>query len=527
MLSLMLTVFVALAAVVLGALLGYPMGKNTAGADRAAAQNAQQAAQAAVGAAQTEVSLLRGQLEELRAEKLAVAAELRRLQDLAGQLKADLEGKRAEAEGELANRQRLQAEALKLREDLDARMAELSQARARISGLERDLNAEKSRLSEQVALLNEAKTTLSSHFQALAGNILEERAKTFAEGSQKELGTLLSPLREQIKEFREKVEQAQTDSKTGVARLEGLIGSLGSLNQALATEAHNLTTALRGSAKAQGDWGEFILRDLLEKAGLREGEQYSFQQVFQNLPGQGEEERSRSARTDVIVYLPGGRNLVIDSKVSLTAYTDLANAATDEERAAALKLHLVSVRKHIDELARAAYHLLPGIESPDFVVMFLPIEPAFQAALAAEANLWTDAYARNILLVGPTTLLYVIRIVNVLWQQEAQTRNVREVMDRGAELYDKFVNFVADLEKVGASLRSADVNYSNAMKKLSQGRGNLVRQAEMLKELGVRSTKQLPRALVDASESESLPLTLPLAADDAEPVREASQVETA
>jgi DNA recombination protein RmuC len=362
--------------------------------------------------------------------------------------------------------------------------------------------------------LNEAKSALSNHFQALAANILDEKSKNFSEGSQKELGTLLDPLKTQIKEFREKVEQAQSDSKTGVARLEGLIGSLGSLNQALAAEAHNLTSALRGSAKAQGDWGEFILRDLLEKAGLHEGEQYSFQQVFQNLPD--EDERSRTARTDVIVYLPGGRNLVVDSKVSLTAYTDLANAATDEDRAAALKLHLASVRKHIDELAKAAYHLLPGIESPDFVVMFMPIEPAFQAALAADANLWTDAYARNILLVGPTTLLYVIRIVNVLWQQEAQTRNVREVMDRGAELYDKFVNFVADLEKVGTSLRSADVNYTNAMKKLSQGRGNLVRQAEMLKELGVRSTKQLPRALVDASDNDVLPLALPDAAEEPE-----------
>jgi DNA recombination protein RmuC len=218
----------------------------------------------------------------------------------------------------------------------------------------------------------------------------------------------------------------------------------------------------------------------------------------------------------VIVQLPGSRNLIIDSKVSLTAYTDLANASTDEERAAALKLHLVSVRKHIDELAKAAYHLLPGIESPDFVVMFMPIEPAFQTALAADANLWTDAYARNILLVGPTTLLYVIRIVNVLWQQEAQSRNVREVMDRGAELYDKFVNFVADLEKVGTSLRSADANYTNAMKKLSQGRGNLVRQAEMLKELGVRSTKQLSRQMVDTAGDDALPLGLPGAAEEPE-----------
>jgi len=507
----MLSVLGAIVAVLVGAVLGYWMGKNTASADRQAAQNAVQAAQAAGSAAQTEAGLLRGQLESLREEKSAALAEVHRLQELTARLNGELQGQSAQAAAELANRQRFEAEAAKLRAELDARTVELGKARADVSSLQSQLRAEQAKLTEQVALLNEAKSALSHHFQALAAGILDEKSKNFAEGSQKELGTLLSPLREQIKEFREKVEQAQSDSKTGVARLEGLIGSLGSLNQALAAEAHNLTTALRGSAKTQGDWGEFILRDLLEKAGLREGEQYSFQQVFQNLPGQslsGEDERTRTARTDVIVYLPGGRNLVVDSKVSLLAYTDLASATGDEERAAALKLHLVSVRKHIDELAKAAYHLLPGIESPDFVVMFMPIEPAFQAALVADANLWTDAYARNILLVGPTTLLYVIRIVNVLWQQETQARNVREVMDRGAELYDKFVNFVADLEKVGTSLRSADTNYTNAMKKLSQGRGNLVRQAEMLKELGVRSTKQLPRALVDVAGDDAMPLAL-------------------
>ncbi len=264
------------------------------------------------------------------------------------------------------------------------------------------------------------------------------------------MGTLLDPLKTQIEEFREKVEQAQSDSKTGVAKLEGLIGNLGSLNQQLAEEAKNLSTALRGSAKAQGDWGEFILRDLLEKAGLREGEQYSFQQSFAGLESE-DGGKTKSARTDVIILLPGGRNLVIDSKVSLTAYTDYANAATDAERSAALKLHLASVRGHVTGLAKAGYQRLPGLETPDFVVMFVPVEPAFLLALQNDAELWADAYQQGILLVGPTTLLYIIRIVNVLWQQEVQARSVRDVMNRGAELYDKFVNFVSDLEAVGKS----------------------------------------------------------------------------
>jgi DNA recombination protein RmuC len=292
-----------------------------------------------------------------------------------------------------------------------------------------------------------------------------------------------------------------------VARLEGLIGNLGSLNQQLADEAKGLSSALRGSAKAQGDWGEFILRDLLEKAGLREGEQYSFQQSFTGLESE-DGGKTRSARTDVIILLPGGRNLIIDSKVSLTAYTDYANAAADAERSAALKLHLASVRGHVTGLAKAGYQRLPGLETPDFVVMFVPIEPAFLLALQNDAELWADAYQQGILLVGPTTLLYIIRIVNVLWQQEVQARSVRDVMNRGAELYDKFANFVSDLEAVGKSLRAADQSYGAAMKKLSEGRGNLLRQVEMLKQLGIRTGKSLPRNLLDASAGEETELAL-------------------
>jgi DNA recombination protein RmuC len=422
--------------------------------------------------------------------------------------KAQLAQRALELSAELA------AERERLRVETQAR-AEADRVQAgTIARLEAELKAERQSLAEKLAMLDSAKQTLANQFEALAGKILDEKSKSFSAASQKDLGTLLDPLKTQIKEFRDKVEQAQSDSKTGVAKLEGLIGNLGSLNQQLADEARNLTTALRGSSKTQGDWGEFILRDLLEKAGLREGEQYSFQQSFTGLAAD-DGERSRTARTDVIVYLPGGRNLIIDSKVSLTAYTDFSSAATDEERKAALKLHLASVRAHVGSLAKAGYHKLPGVESPDFVVMFVPIEPAFLLALQGDTELWADAYKQGILLVGPTTLLYVIRIVNVLWQQELQARSVRDVMDRGAELYDKFVNFVADLEKVGASIHAADTNYANAMKKLSEGRGNLVRQVEMLKGLGVRTTKSLPRNLLDAADGEGP--RVELAADSEEP----------
>jgi DNA recombination protein RmuC len=441
-----------------------------------------------------EKSQLERRAQELTEELVAARAELARSQ-AESSARAGFESLASEREKTI---NQLSAERDGLRAELHARSDKEAQSSARISQLEADLRNERQNLAEKLALLDSAKQALANQFEALAGEILEKKSKSFSEGSQKELGTLLTPLKTQIEEFRKKVEESQTDSKTGVTRLETLIGTLGGLNMQLAEEARNLTTALRGSAKAQGDWGEFILRDLLEKAGLREGEQYSFQQSFTGLASE-DGEKSKTARTDVIVFMPGGRNLIIDSKVSLTAYTDCANAATDDERKVALKLHLASVRAHVAGLAKAGYHKLPGVESPDFVVMFVPVEPAFLLSLQGDPELWADAYSQGILLVGPTTLLYVIRIVNVLWQQEAQSRNVREVMDRGAELYDKFVNFVSDLEAVGKSLRSADTSYTNAMKKLSEGRGNLIRQVEILRGLGVRTSKSLPRNLLDAA----------------------------
>jgi DNA recombination protein RmuC len=219
-------------------------------------------------------------------------------------------------------------------------------------------------------------------------------------------------------------------------------------------------------------------------------------------------------RTDVVLLLPGGRNLVIDSKVSLNAYTDCVQATCEDDRKAALKLHLASVRGHIANLAKAGYHRLPELEAPDFVVMFVPVEPAFLMALQADSELWADAYKHGILLVGPTTLLYVIRIVNVLWQQERQARNVREVMDRGTELYEKFVGFVTDMEVLGDSLRKSDQHYTNAMKKLADGRGNLIRQVEMLKNLGLRTTKSIPRKLLDRADVDQAELALAAEAEE-------------
>ncbi len=474
-------------ALIAGVLLGFWMRGNAAKTEKALLEQK-------AGEATQSLATAQKQLAEAQAESAA---------------RAGFEKLAAERERSLAA---IGAERDAVREELRTAGETVNNKTGRISALEKELENERKNIAEKLALLDEAKTALANQFQALAGEILEQKSKNFSEASQKELQPLLNPLREQIKEFREKVEKAQLDSNNGVTKLETLIGALSGLNQQLTAEARNLTTALRGSAKAQGDWGEFILRDLLDKAGLREGEQYSFQQPFTGVESE-DGGRARAVRTDVIVFLPGGRNLVIDSKVSLTAYTDCVSATDEEARKAALKLHLASMRGHIAGLAKAGYHRLPGVEAPDFVVMFVPIEPAFLLALQNDPDLWADAYKQGILLVGPTTLLYVIRIVHVLWQQERQARNVKEVMDRGAELYDKFVGFVSDMEAIGESLRRTDQSYTSAMKKLGEGRGNLIRQVEMLKQLGIRTTKSMPKTLLDRADGDESQLALAAEAD--------------
>jgi DNA recombination protein RmuC len=457
-------------------------------------------------------------VDALKQERAALdlSAQLTELRAALNQAQAD-SAARAGFESLAAERAssivQITAEREALRQELEAKSQLQSDAAKTIGELETKLENEQKNLAEKLALLEGAKQTLAHQFEALAGEILEKKSKTFSENNKNELGTLLTPLREQIKEFRDKVEQAQSDSKTGVTKLETLIGTLGGLNQQLSAEARNLTTALRGSSKTQGDWGELIVRNLLEKAGLREGEQFRVQESFDAAPVDSDH-RQRKMRPDVIVNLPGSRHLVIDSTVSLNAYADSVDAATDDERKAAVKRHLASVRAHIDELAAKRYHTLASLDTPDFVVMFVPIEPAFLVALHEDESLWRYAYEKEVLLVGPTTLLFVIRIVDNLWQQELQARSVQDVMNRGAELYDKFVGFVGDLEAVGKNLRSADQSYSSAMKKLSEGRGNLIRQVEMLKGLGVRTGKSLPRNLLDAAEVESSGLSLVASAEE-------------
>ena len=382
----------------------------------------------------------------------------------------------------------LESECSSLESLKDQLHGEIAGLKAQVSELTARFAAETKNSEEKLALLTAARAELSNQFEALANRILEEKSKKFTDQNETNLGNLLKPLKEKFGEFQVKVESLEKDGITGRTELRGQIEQLRSLNERLSQDAANLVTALRGSSKTQGDWGEFVLESILESSGLRKGHEYRVQESFTR------EDRTR-ARLDVILDLPEARHLVIDSKVSLNDYNDACAAADEPLREASLTRHLAAVRAHIRDLSQRNYHALYGLNSLDFVIMFVPIEPAFIAAIGRDNKLWQEAWDKSVLLVSPSTLLFVLRTVAQLWRQEQQARNVQEIVKRGADLYDKLAAFAQDLTAVGKSLDAARSSYDEAYKKLAEGRGNAIRQAEMLKNLGVKPAKSLQQAL--------------------------------
>ena len=374
----------------------------------------------------------------------------------------------------------------------EALSAQLSQSRTRQATLEAQLAAERAQSAEKIALLQDARESLGLQFKTLANDILEEKSRRFAEQNQASLGTLLDPLRNRLADFQGKVEQFYDAEGKQRSALSQQVSQLMDLNKLLGEEARSLTSALKGSSKAQGNWGELILERVLEASGLRRGFEYHVQQNHTR------EDGSR-AQPDVVIQLPEERTLVVDAKVSLIAYEECVTAETDEARQLAQRRHLASVRAHIEGLSARNYQQLYSLKTLDFVLMFVPIEPAFMLAVAADEQLFMDAWRRNVLLVSPSTLLFVVRTVAHLWRQEQQNRNAQEIARRGADLYDKLAAFVADLEDIGRSLDKAQKSYGEAFKRLKAGRGNAIAQAERLRDLGVKPTRTLsPNALEGA-----------------------------
>lgn len=361
------------------------------------------------------------------------------------------------------------------------------------SALKAQLDLERIQQDEKIQLLTQAREELSQQFSVLANQILEEKTRKFTEQNQTQLTQLLDPLKEKIQAFQGKVEEVYIQEGKERSALAEQVKQLTSLNQQLSLDAHNLTTALKGQSKTQGDWGEFILEKLLEASGLSAGLHYEIQESHTRPDG------SR-AQPDVVVRLPENRQLVVDAKVSLSAYAQYVESEDEDQKRLQLARHIESVRTHIKGLSGRNYQELYQLNSLDFVIMFIPIEPAFLLAISSDEKLWQDAWERNVLLVSPSTLLFVVRTVANLWRQEQQNRNALEIARRGGELYDKFCGFVQDLEQLGKQMQTTQKTYEQAFNKLSAGRGNLLRQAELLRDLGLKPTKRLPEHLIDLDE---------------------------
>ena len=399
-------------------------------------------------------------------------------------------GLRAELHAERENLSLAKTELASERQAREAAQGELATLRTDFAELSTNLENERTSSQEKLALLQQARESLTDQFKVLANEILEEKSQKFADQNKTALGTLLEPLKTQLTDFKSRVEEVYDKEGKERSALAEQVRQLQALNTTLSQDAQNLTNALKGNAQTQGAWGELILETVLESSGLRKDQEYFVQDTQVREDG-------TKGRPDVVILLPQGRKLVVDSKVSLNAYEEYCSASDDGEKAGALRRHLVSVKNHINGLSAREYQKM--YTSLDFVLMFVPLEPAFMTAVASDKSLFMDAWNRNVLLVSPSTLLFVVRTVAHLWAQEAQSKNAQDIAKRGAMLYDKLVEFVNDLEKVGARLDSAKASYDEAYKRLGTGKGNIVWQAETLKQLGVKASKSMGQALVERS----------------------------
>ena len=370
--------------------------------------------------------------------------------------------------------------------------AERDQALQNAIRLEAALDSERKQGLGRIESLNEAKEALTSQFKNLANEILEDKSKRFTEQNVANLDALLKPLQTKLSEFKEQVNASYGNEARERFALKSEIERLANLNLRMSDETRSLTQALKGDSKVQGNWGELVLESILESSGLRKGEEYLVQDSHTQTDG------SR-LQPDVVVKLPEGRSLVVDSKVSITAYSRHAETSDPVVAEQELAAHIQSLRQHIQGLSSKNYSSLYGIGSVDFVLMFVPIEPAFLLALKTAPNLYQEALAKNIVLVCPSTLMATLRTVAHLWRQDSQNRNALEIAKQCGTLYDKFVGFVDDLEKLGQRLDQAQTSYHDAFNKLKSGKGNLIRTAEKVRELGVKPSKNLSAPLIESS----------------------------
>lgn len=347
---------------------------------------------------------------------------------------------------------------------------------------------------EKIRLLDEAKTALTLQFENLANQIFESKSRSFESENQKQLGLLLKPFREQISEFSKQSQQQFMNEVKERHLLKDEILRLKELNHRISEDAINLTNALKGENKTQGNWGEIVLEKVLENSGLRAGHEYETQGSYRGEDG-------TLLRPDVVVHLPKSKDIVIDSKVSLIAYDAFMRHEDPDEKAHALKQHIISIESHVKGLSEKRYESLQGVRSLDFVLLFMPIEGAFLLALEHDESFFQKAYNKNIIIVSPSTLLVTLRTIEHIWRREHQEENAKEIAKSAEDLYDKFVGFIEDMQNIGDQIAKTNEHYDKAMNKLSTGKGNLIRRSEKMRALGLKPKKKIPLALIEESEA--------------------------
>ncbi|WP_406824694.1 DNA recombination protein RmuC [Pedobacter sp. KACC 23697] len=391
----------------------------------------------------------------------------------------------------------LKQEQQRLIDELQAERDRLADANRELESTRSFYRAEKEKLVEQKLSYEQSQQKLNKDFELIANKILEEKSTKFIEQNRTNLDIILNPLKENIKAFEDKVEKVYKAESDERNILKGVISELQIQSKLIQEDANNLTKALKGDSKKQGNWGEIILEKVLERSGLVRDQEYRIQASHTSAEG------SRY-QPDVVIDLPDDKHLVVDAKVSLVAYERSVSADTDEEREGYLKQHLASIKSHILELSSKNYHDLYKINSPDFVLLFIPIESSFSIAVQKDAELFNFAWDRRVVIVSPSTLLATLRTIASMWKQERQNRNVMEIARLSGSMYDKFVGFVADLENIGRYIKNGQDAYDKAVNKLSVGAGNLTNTSEKIKKLGAKATKQIDTKYLDLNETQDL-----------------------
>ncbi len=392
---------------------------------------------------------------------------------------------------------------IELKEQLEKQAAELvalrkmlNQSETTVAELNLVLENEKNNAQEKLALIESSKTQLTNEFKVLSNQIFESKQAQFTQNTQATMDAILKPVQGALEGFKERIEQVHKEDLEGRASLTEQLKQLQQLNLQMSEETQNLTQALKGDSKLQGNWGELILERLLERSGLTEGTEFDREKSFTD-------ESGKRLRPDVILNLPDNKHIIIDSKVSLLHYEQSLNSGNESQRTAALKQHLQSLKKHIDALANKRYESLDLLNAPDFVLMFIPIEGAYLMAIEADASIFENAFEKRVAVVTPTTLFTSLKTIEQLWRYERQSENTLKLIKRAAEVHDKFVGFVESFEKVGKQLQTAQNTYETTRNQMLSGKGNLIRQAEMLKELAGKTKKELPGHLLEEADSDS------------------------